>query len=99
MIFGTISLGLCFYCYRPIVVFVPLLLLGFLICYKKYFTSINKKSLLCSLLLILLILSPLIYTISYKKGTARFDMISIFKDYRYDYAEKEAYQKWSNNFF
>ena len=74
---GFIFSALTFYSYSPAKLFVPLLLLGVLLIYRKmYFT--HKKEIGAGLLAFFILSIPLVLSFFNGAGIARFNMVSVF---------------------
>ena len=77
---SAVSFGLSFYAYHSAKVLTPLIILGIIIFFKEFFKRINKKTIILSLVVFLLIALPNFYAFLFAGGQERFSQTSLFKD-------------------
>jgi len=80
LFFSAILFALTPYVYSTANLFLPLLLFSLLLVFKKEIFKINKKWIMFSILIGLIILSPLIGSLIFGQAAERFSQISIFSD-------------------
>lgn len=81
LILSALIMGLNVYMYQSEKVFVPLVLIALVYIFRKQFFAINKKYIIASLVILVIISLPLLhFTLTNKEALARARGVSIFSD-------------------
>lgn len=85
-IFSGLFLGICFYTYSVVRLFLPLLLVVYCVLFRKHLYACKRNAIVCFIVMGV-IASPVYYYSVFKGGTNRFRDISIFNQVNVDKAK------------